>query len=83
MSTSTCLAIIGIILQLIGAAFLVMQSFQTSRKLAKYKNVTLDNFSSIIGELAGELRGQFLQQLIGFAFFLAGSALQLAGAVMT
>lgn len=82
MSTPTCLTVIGIVLQLLGAAFLVMQSFQTSQKLGKYKNVTLDNFSSIIEELAGELRGQFLQQLIGFAFFLVGSVLQL-GAVIT
>ncbi|MCS3807158.1 hypothetical protein [Xanthomonas sp. 4461] len=82
MTTPVCLTVIGIILQLGGAAFLVYQSLRTFRKLGKYDaQVTYDNFSSIIADLAREVGGQFRQQLVGFLFVLAGSALQLYGAV--
>ncbi|UWX03483.1 hypothetical protein H1235_10160 [Pseudoxanthomonas sp. NC8] len=76
------MTVIGIILQVTGALFLVFQAFRTSRKLGKYNaQVTYDNFSSIIADLARELGGQFQQQLLGFLFVLVGSALQLYGAV--
>jgi hypothetical protein len=82
MTTQTCVTVIGIILQVLGALFLVFQSLLTSRKLGKYNaQVTYDNFSSIIADLAREVGGQFRQQLVGFVFVLAGSALQLYGAV--
>jgi len=82
MTTQTCVTVIGIILQVFGALFLVFQSLRTSRKLGKYNaQVTYDNFSSIIADLAREVAGQFRQQLVGFIFVLAGSALQLYGAV--
>ncbi len=82
MTIQTCATILGIILQVLGALFLVFQSLRTSRKLGKYNaQVTYDNFSSIIADLAHEVGGQFRQQLVGFVFVLAGSALQLYGAV--
>ena len=82
MTTQTCVTVIGTIFQVLGALFLVLQSFQTSRKLGKYNaQVTYDNFSSIISDLAREVGGQFRQQLVGFMFVLLGSALQLYGAV--
>ena len=82
MTTPTCLTVIGIILQVLGAVFLVFQSLRTSRKLGKYNaQVTYDNFSSIIADLAREVGGQFRQQLVGFLFVLVGSVLQLYGAV--
>lgn len=82
MTNSACLTVIGIILQVLGAAFLVFQALRTSRKLGKYNaQVTYDNFSSIIADLAREVGGQFRQQFVGFLFVLVGSALQLYGAV--
>lgn len=80
--TPLCAAVIGILLQFIGAGFLVYQSWRTSQKLAKYQTqVTWDTLGATIDSLAHELGGQFLQQLIGFLFVLAGSALQLYAAV--
>ena len=82
MTVQTCATVAGIILQLLGALFLVIQSLRTARKLGAYNTqVTYDNFSSIIADLAREVGGQFRQQLIGFAFVLAGSALLLYGVV--
>lgn len=83
MTTQTCVTVIGIVLQVLGALFLVLQSLQTSRKLRKYHaGVTYDNFSAIIADLATEISGQFRQQLVGFVFMLVGSALQLYGAIV-
>ncbi len=49
MTTQNLVTVIGIILQVTGALFLVFQAFRTSRKLGKYNaQVTYDNFSSII-----------------------------------
>ena len=80
--TATCATIVGILLQLIGAGYLVFQAWRTSRKLAKYQTqVTFDTLGSTIDTLARELGSQFLQQLIGFLFVLVGSALQLYAAV--
>jgi hypothetical protein len=84
MTTSIYATIIGIVLQVFGAFFLVFQSLLTSCKLSKYKaQVTYDNFSSIVADLAHELGGQFQQQLVGFGFVFFGSLLQLYGAVAT
>ena len=79
--TTSCATLIGVILQLIGAGYLVYQSWRTSRKLAKYKaHVTYDTLGSTIDTLAHELGSQFAQQLVGFLFVVAGSALQLYAA---
>ena len=71
----------GIILQLLGAGYLVKQARFTAIKLAKYKsNITYANFSAAIGDLAHEINGQFKQQMRGFLLVGLGSALQFYGA---
>jgi hypothetical protein len=78
--SNNCAIIIGIILQLIGAAYIVVQSFRTTRKLQNYSapgTITYGNVAQVIEALANELSSQFFQQLVGFVFLLAGSAFQL------
>ena len=82
--TATCATIIGIVLQVLGAGYLVIQAWRTSRKLAEYKaGVTYDTLGPSIDTLAQELGGQFGQQLVGFSFVLVGSGLQLYAAIIT
>jgi uncharacterized membrane protein len=77
-----CATIIGIILQLLGAIYLVIQSYRTTKKLQKFKGpVTYGSLSPSIEAMANELSGQFSQQLIGFFFVFLGSAFQLYAAV--
>lgn len=84
MTTSICVMVAGIVLQVFGALLLVIQSFYTSRKLGKYgAHVAYDNFSVIIADLAHEMANQFRQQLVGFAFLLVGAALQLYSVIIT
>jgi hypothetical protein len=74
-------SLLGIIFQLLGAGYLVWQSRFTSNKLAKYKsNITYDNFSAAIDDLAHEVSGQFKQQMRGFILIVAGSVLLFYGA---
>lgn len=76
--TPPCATTIGIVLQLLGAGHLVLQSWRTSRHLATFStHVTFDALGPPIDALTREVRGQIVQQLIGFAFVLAGSAMQL------
>lgn len=82
MNCQVIATIAGILLQLGGAAYLVYQSRFTAQRLAKYKtNITYDNFSSAIDDLAHEVHGQFSQQLKGFVAVAFGSLLQLYGAI--
>lgn len=79
--TPTCATIVGIILQVFGAGYLVFQSWRTSRDLSKYPaDVTYDTLGSTINALTRELKRQFFQQMIGFLFILGGSGLQLYAA---
>jgi hypothetical protein len=74
--------IIGITLQLFGAAYIVFQSYKTTINLKKYKGpVNYDSLSPSIETLANELSGQFNQQLIGFVFLFLGSGFQLFAAI--
>ena len=74
-------ALAGIVLQLIGAGYLVWQTRFTAIKLAKYKsNITYDNFAVAIDDLAHEINGQFNQQTRGFLLVGLGSVLQFYGA---
>jgi hypothetical protein len=74
--------LVGIVLQVCGAAYLVYQSRFTAAKLAKYKaNVTYDNFASAIDDLAHEVHGQFAQQVRGFIAVVIGSLFQFYGAL--
>ena len=71
----------GIILQLLGAGYLVWQARFSANKLTKYKsNITYDNFSSAIDDIAHEISGQFRLQIRGFILVVAGSILQFYGA---
>lgn len=81
MSYQLAATILGMLLQIGGAAYLVLQSHVTTRKLEKYKNITYGNFAEAIGDLAHELHGQFAQQLRGFIALAIGSFLQLSGAI--
>lgn len=76
--SNNCATSIGIILQLLGAAYIVYQSCRTTRNLRKYSApVTYGTLSPSIEALAKELAGQFAQQLVGFFFLLIGSCFQL------
>jgi hypothetical protein len=80
--SNNCATIIGIILQVLGAAYLVFQSFRSAKKLKKYKDpTTYGSLSPSIETMASELSGQFSQQLIGFIFVLLGSGFQLYAVV--
>lgn len=76
--TIACATITGIVLQVGGAGYLVFQSWRSSRNLARFPiQITYDALGPTIDALTREVRSQVAQQLIGFAFVLAGSALQL------
>jgi hypothetical protein len=68
MNTQIAATLLGIVLQVGGAAYLVWQARGTSSKLATYKTtgITWDNHALAIGDLAHEL--------------LLGSGLQFYGA---
>ena len=77
MTIPDWLSLFALILQLLGAAWLVYCSFATEKKLRLHGAVaTYDNIGNLVSDLAVELAGQFRQQLRGFAFLVAGSALQ-------
>ena len=82
MNIHIAATLLGIVLQVAGAAYLVWQARGTSSKLAKYKaNITWDNFAQAIDDLAHEVHGQFNLQVRGFVALLLGSGLQLYGAL--
>lgn len=82
MNYSLLATLTGIVFQLFGAGYLVWQSKLTSNKLGKYKsNITYDNFSKAIDDLAHELHSQFKQQIIGFSLVALGALLQFYGAL--
>lgn len=82
--TSNCITIIGIFLQLLGAVYLVVQSFLTRKKLQKYREpLTYGTIAPSIEITIQELSGQFSQQLVGFIFVLFGSAFQLYAAAFS
>ena len=80
MNIHIAATLLGILLQVGGAAYLVWQARVTSSKLAKYKTITWDNFALAVGDLAHELHGQFKLQARGFVALLLGSGLQFYGA---
>lgn len=76
--SSELAALVGVLVQLLGALYLAVQSFRTRRALSKFPSaVTYDTFSANIETLSAELRGQFLHQVIGFAAVLVGSVFQI------
>ena len=76
-TTKSFASILGICVQVIGAALLLYQSYRTKRQLANFKTeLTYDKFNETLGQLASEVGGQFYQQRQGFIFLVIGSALQ-------
>ena len=76
--SSTAANVLGIVLQFLGAGYLVWCSWRTSRTLGRYpRAVTYNALGPTIDALTRELRGQFFQQMIGFVFVGGGAALQL------
>jgi hypothetical protein len=74
--------VLGIVLQLLGAGYLVFCSWRTSRSLAKYPNeVTYNALGPTIDTLTRELRSQFFQQMIGFLFVVGGAGFQLYASI--
>lgn len=69
---------IGIILQVIGAAWVVWASYSTRTKFARFSDdVNYQELGSLLNLLRIELRDQFTSQAWGFAFLLAGALCQL------
>lgn len=82
--TPACATVIGTILQLLGAGYLVVNSWRTTQKLGKFgEHATYNNFTQMIETLAREIAGQFKQQLIGFVCLLVGSFFQLYAVLAT
>lgn len=82
MNSHTIATLFGVVLQVLGAGYLVWQARGTASKLAKYKsNITYGNFAEAIDDLAHEIHGQFKQQMRGFLLLALGSALQFYGAL--
>ena len=71
----------GIACQVLGAGYLVYQSYFTSRSLLKYKPaITYDNLGPAIEQLAHEVQAQFKHQALGFLLVVIGAALQVYAA---
>jgi uncharacterized membrane protein YidH (DUF202 family) len=84
MNCHAIATLIGIVIQLLGAGYLVWQTRFTAIKLAKYKsNITYGNFAAAIDDLAQEINGQFKQQMRGFLLVGVGSVFQFYGALPT
>jgi hypothetical protein len=80
MCFTTLATQIGIIVQVVGGAWLVYQSSKTAKTLASFKSqLTFDKIEGALCSLAAEVAGGFRQQLLGFLFLAIGSALQLYG----
>jgi DNA modification methylase len=67
---------IGVVLQVIAAAYIVLQAGRTAKALANFK-VTIDSLEHIIERLGREMAGQFKHQLIGFVVLALGAILQM------
>ena len=80
--TAQTATVVGIVLQLMGALYLVWQAHLTSKKLVNFRvDLTYKKFNDTLEGLAHEIGGQFNQQLIGFVALAAGSGLQIYATV--
>jgi hypothetical protein len=80
MCLATSATQVGIIVQLVGGGWLVFQSSKTAKSLSNFKaQLTYDKIQETLELLAKEVASNFQQQLVGFIFLVAGSALQLYG----
>lgn len=80
--TAQTATVVGIVLQVMGALYLVWQAHVTSKRLVNFRaDLTYEKFSDTLEGLAQEVGGQFKQQLIGFLALAAGSGFQIYAAV--
>lgn len=70
---------LGIVLQVLAAAYIVLQAWRTTRALAGSERITIDSMERVIAQLGREMKGQFVHQLIGFVVLAFGAVLQLFG----
>ena len=76
--TEDCATTVGTALQLVGAAYLLFQSWRTAAKLSQLPaDVQYNSLAPTVNALLAELKTQFRQQTVGFIFVLAGSAFQI------
>lgn len=69
----------GIVLQVIGAAWVVQASYKTRMSLAGFNTkTTYDELGGLLDKLRSELADSYGSQGIGFMFILAGALCQLA-----
>ena len=79
---TACATLVGIILQVLAAAYLLFCSWRASTTLGKYKSeVTYGELGPKIDALGQEIGGQFRHQLIGFLLLLVGSGFLLYAAL--
>jgi len=73
----------GIVLEVLGAAYLVLKSRQATLALRRFPApLNYDNFVAALERLVGIVGGQFSDQLKGFALLVLGLALQFAGGLV-
>lgn len=65
----------GIVLEMAGAATLVVSAWKASRKIMKHKT-DLDHIQYAVDELISDTKGQFRTQVIGFVLLVIGLAMQ-------
>lgn len=74
---------VGIVLQVIGAGWVVHASYKTRMSLARFNTkTTYDEIGSLLDKLRSELADSYGSQGIGFMFLLAGALCQLAAELM-
>jgi hypothetical protein len=72
----------GIVLQLIGSGWLVYAAASTAQKLRNFEaSLTYEKLHQTLVLLAGEVAGQFQQQIAGFVCLGVGAGLQIYGAI--
>jgi hypothetical protein len=68
----------GIVIELIGAGYIVYASMQSRRRMAGL-NSTMDGMSDAVDELMAAVRTQFDKEIVGFLLLAIGLAMQFIG----
>lgn len=68
----------GIVLEIVGAATLVISAWKASRKILKHKT-DIDHIQYAVDELISYTNGQFRTQAIGFVLLVLGLVMQFIG----
>jgi hypothetical protein len=73
--------IAGVVLQLLGGAYIVYASGRTWSRLTQFAaDVTYNELGPLLNALRNELAGQFMHQTLGFAMLVLGGLAQLVAA---